>query len=330
MILIHPADLGLHLGDGNTGGVIHIDRCIVQFFSRQSQILPVLGAQRTGTEGLTVDTGLRREDTVSQLLLGHFQTEDSHRHLLLHGHAGGDVQRKTGLAHAGTGCQNDQIAAAKAGKHGVQQTEAGGDALVLVGIRAADLLQVGQRLQRGQGAGIAAGADLVDALLGVFQQKVGVRLVPGVLQDVLGDTHQLTHQIFFLHDLGVGLYIGDAGHCFCQTGQVDLSFVCTGEHTIGHHRIQQGDKIDGLVVGEQAQHLRPDLGVLPGVEHFRLDDLHQIGQSVWLEQHRAQHALFCLHIVGQIDAHALQIQFIGITSFVRHSSLSLSKIQSIL
>ena len=196
-------------------------------------------------------------------------------------------------------------------------------------------MQVGQRFhhagrKRGQGAGIAAGADLVDALLGVFQQKVGVRLVPGVLQDVLGDTHQLTHQIFFLHDLGVGLYIGDAGHRFCQTGQVDLSFVCTGEHTIGHHRIQQGDKIDGLVVGEQAQHLRPDLGVLPGVEHFRLDDLHQIGQSVWLEQHRAQHALLRLHIVGQIDAHALQIQFIGITSFVRHSSLSLSKIQSIL
>ena len=161
-------------------------------------------------------------------------------------------------------------------------------------------------------------------------QKVGVRLVPGVLQDVLGDTHQLTHQIFFLHDLGVGLYIGDAGHRFCQTGQIDLGLVCAGEHAIGHHCIQQGDKIDGLVVGEQAQHLGPDLGVLPGVEHFRLDDLHQIGQSVWLEQHRAQHALLRLHIVGQIDAHALQIQFIGITSFVRHSSLSLSKIQSIL
>ena len=163
-----------------------------------------------------------------------------------------------------------------------------------------------------------------------MQQKVGVRLVPGVLQNVLGYPHQLAHQIFFLHDLGVGLYIGDAGHRFRQTGQIDLGLVCAGEHTIGHHCIQQGDKIDGLVVGEQAQHLGPDLGVLPGVEHFRLEDLHKIGQGVGLEQHRTQHALLCLHIVGQIDAHALQIQFIGITSFVRHSSLSLSKIQSIL
>ena len=108
----------------------------MQLFGGQRQIFPVLGAQCAGTEGLTVDTGLRREDTVRQLLLGHFQTEDSHRHLLLHGHAGGDVQRKAGLAHTGTGCQNDQIAAAKAGKHGIQQTEAGGDALVLVRIRA--------------------------------------------------------------------------------------------------------------------------------------------------------------------------------------------------
>ena len=307
----------------------------MQLFGGQRQILPVLGAQRTGTESLTVDTGLRREDTVGQLLLGHFQTEDGHRHLLLHGHAGGDVQCKTGFAHTGTSCQNDQIAAAKAGKHGVQQAETGGDALVLIRIRAADLLQVGQRFhhagrKRGQGAGIAAGADLVDALLCVFQQKVGVRLVSGVLQNVLGYPHQLAHQIFFLHDLGISLYVGDAGHRFCQTGQVDFGLVCAGEHTIGHHCIQQGDKIDGLVVGEQAQHLGPDLGVLPGVEHFRLEDLHKIGQGVGLEQHRAQHALLCLHIVGQIDAHALQIQFIGITSFVRHSSLSLSKIQSIL
>ena len=307
----------------------------MQLFGGQRQILPVLGAQRTGTEGLTVDTSLRREDTVGQLLLGHFQTEDGHRHLLLHGHAGGDVQRKTGLAHTGAGGENDEVAAAKAGEDGVQQPEAGGDALVLVGIRAADLLQIGQRFHHAgrkgrQGAGIAAGADLIDALLGVFQQKVGVRLVPGVLQNVLGYPHQLAHQIFFLHDLGISLYVGDTGHRFRQTGQVDLGLVCAGEHTIGHHCIQQSDKIDGLVVGEQAQHLGPDLGVLPGVEHFRLEDLHKIGQGVGLEQHRAQHALLCLHIVGQIDAHALQIQFIGITSFVRHSSLSLSKIQSIL
>ena len=34
---------------------------------------------------------------------------------------------KTGFAHTGTSCQNDQIAAAKAGKHGILSSEAGID-----------------------------------------------------------------------------------------------------------------------------------------------------------------------------------------------------------
>ena len=178
----------------------------MELFRCQCQILPVLTAKSAGTKSLAVDASFRRKDAVGQLLLGHFQAENGHRHLLLHGNAGGDVQRKTGLAHTGAGGQNDEVAAAQAGQDGIQQTEAGGDALVLVGIRAADLLQVGQRLhhaggKRGQRAGIPPGADLVDALLGVFQQQVSVRLIARVLQNVLGNAHQLAHQILFLHDL---------------------------------------------------------------------------------------------------------------------------------
>ena len=40
---------------------------------------------------MTVDAGLGGKDAVGQLFLGHFQTEDRHRDLLLHGHTGGDV-----------------------------------------------------------------------------------------------------------------------------------------------------------------------------------------------------------------------------------------------
>ena len=154
----------------------------MELFRCQCQILPVLTAKGTGTESLAVDACFRRKDAVGQLLFGHFQAENSHRHLLLHGNAGGNVQRKTGLAHPGAGGQNDKVAAAQAGQNSIQQAETGGNALVLVGIRAADLLQVGQRLhhaggKRGQRAGIPPGADLVDALLRIFQQQVRVRLI---------------------------------------------------------------------------------------------------------------------------------------------------------
>ena len=118
----------------------------MELFGGEGQILPVLSPERTGAEGLTVDARLRREDAVGQLLLGHFEAEDGHRHLLLHGDTGGDVQRKAGLTHTGAGGEDDEVAAAEAGEDGIQQAEAGRDALVLVGIGSADLLKIGQRL----------------------------------------------------------------------------------------------------------------------------------------------------------------------------------------
>ena len=84
----------------------------MELFRCQCQILPVLTAKGTGAESLAVDACFRRKDAVGQLLLGHFQAENGHRHLLLHGNAGGNVQRKTGLAHTGAGGQNDEVAAA--------------------------------------------------------------------------------------------------------------------------------------------------------------------------------------------------------------------------
>ena len=193
---------------------------------------------------------------------------------MLHGNAGGDVQRKTGLAHTGAGSEDDEVAAAKAGEDGVQQPEAGGDALVLVGVGAADLLQICQRLHHAgrkgrQGAGIAAGADLIDALLGVFQQQVGVGLVARVLQNVLCDPHQLAHQILFLHDLRIRLDVGDAGDRLGEAGQVDFRLVGAGEHAVRDDGVQQGDEVDGLVAGKEAEHLGVDLSGSAGCRTSR-------------------------------------------------------------
>ena len=236
-VLVHPADLGFHLGDGDARGVIHINGRVMELLGGKGQVLPVLRPEGAGAERLAVDAGLRREDPVGQLLLGHFEAENGHRYFLLHGYTGGNVQRKTGLAHTGAGSQNNKVAAAKAGEHGVQQAEACRDTLVLIGIRAADLLQIGQRFHHAgrkgrQGAGIPPGADLINALLGVFQQQVRVRLVARILQDIFRHTHELADQIFFLHDLGVGFHIGDAGHRLGQTGQVDFRLVRAGKHAV--------------------------------------------------------------------------------------------------
>src|SRR5699024_4296942 len=108
-----------------------------------------------------------------------------------------------------------------------------------------------------------------------------------------------------------------------QAGEVDLGLVGAGKDVVRHHGVQQGDKVDGLVAGKQADHLGVDAAVLGGIEHLGPDDLHQVGQDLRIEQHRAQHALFGLHAVGRLDAHALQVQFTaaGAAAVFRHTSL---------
>src|SRR5699024_2423875 len=67
-VLVDPADLGLHLGDGDGRGIVHIDGGVVELFGGQGQVLPVGGGQRAGAESLAVDARLGREDAVGQLL----------------------------------------------------------------------------------------------------------------------------------------------------------------------------------------------------------------------------------------------------------------------
>ena len=99
---------------------------------------------------------------------------------MLLGHIGGNVQRKAGFTHTGAGCQNDQVAAAKAGEHGIQIAKAGGNARIFGSIRAGKPLQVAQRFNNGiaqllGGAGPLPCADGIDLLLGVFQQLIDIR-----------------------------------------------------------------------------------------------------------------------------------------------------------
>ena len=129
----------------------------------------------------------------------------------------------------------------------------------------------------------------VKAYAQIVQEKYLVRQLMGVAKDILQDA-------------------GD---------EPDADLLL--ENAVRDHRIQQRHKVDGLVGGKQPQHLGVNLRVLPGVEHLGPDDLHQVRQRLGFEQHRAQHALLRLHVVRQVDAHALQIQFIGIMSFVRHN-----------
>src|SRR5206468_9561351 len=70
-----------------------------------------------------------------ELLLAHLQAEEPDRAFLAHGGMLGDVQREAGLANAGAGGENDEVAALEARGEGVEVLEPGADAADLPAVR---------------------------------------------------------------------------------------------------------------------------------------------------------------------------------------------------
>ena len=99
-----------------------------------------------------------------------------------------------------------KIAAAKAGKHGVQVVEARGDAGELVAVGTAQLLHGVDNFQDGFPDGldagfIAAAADVINLLFGAFQQHVGILAGGCLAQNAAGGFDQAAGLILFPDDL---------------------------------------------------------------------------------------------------------------------------------
>ena len=75
-----------------------------------------------------VDPGIHGDETVAQRFFGHFQRENDHALVFLHGHVLGDVQCESGLTHGRTRRDDDEVGLVQAVHPLVQILEVGGDA----------------------------------------------------------------------------------------------------------------------------------------------------------------------------------------------------------
>lgn len=125
---------------------------------------------------------------------------------LLPGHVGSDVQRERSFAHTGAGGQDNKVRTAQAGKHGIQVVEACGNTGELIAVRTAQFLHGVDNFKDGFPDGldtgfIAAAADIVNFLLGAFQQHVGVFPRGSLAQNAAGSFDQSAGLVLFLDDL---------------------------------------------------------------------------------------------------------------------------------
>ena len=169
---------------------------------------------------------------------------------------------------------------------------------------------------------VAPGTDVVDLLLRAFEQKIGVLAGGGLVQDGPGGVDQAATLVLLLDDFKIGINVRDRGQRLGDASQIDLGVVGAGKRLVAGKRIDKRDNVNGLALGVERAHRLIDGAVLVRVEHLGLHVGDEAVQHRFIHQRRTQHALLCLHVVGQVDAHAFQIQFIGIMSFVRHGSLS--------
>ena len=322
-VLVDVEDLGLHLGNGDGGGVVHINRCLEHDVGSGGQIVPLLAGELSGAEGHAADAALRRQNTAGKLLFTHFQGEDGHGDLLLFGHIGGDVQGETGFAHTGTGGQDNQVRPAQAGKLCVQIGKTGGNAHVFFPVLAGQILQGIVDVQNGtadvaQLAGIPAAAQLVQLLFGTFQSQVGVGALLGLADQRLAHLDQLPHAVLLLDDAGILLHVGDGRHRFGQLGQIDLGLLGAGKNARVIHRVQHGDHVDGQTGGEKPGHLGVDAGVVVGIEHLGPQAAGELTEQPRLQQHRPQHRLLGLHVVGlgHLQPHGGQIVLVLFCFFI--------------
>ncbi len=77
LFILKPPRFGAHLHDGDRWRVIKKDASTVEICNGQGQLAPVLLAEDALAQQVSVNSSLRAEQPLSQLLLAHFEGKDS-------------------------------------------------------------------------------------------------------------------------------------------------------------------------------------------------------------------------------------------------------------
>ncbi len=257
-----------------------------------------------------VDLGLRRQHAHEQLLLRHFEAEDT-GHALARQSVGrgvgrdvlADVQHETGLAHRRAGGDDDEVAGLEAACHLVEIGQVAADAGD-VGLVLEQLLDLREALLHELPHRHEAGLHAVfghreDGALGVVEDEIGVLVgLVGVGDDLVGRVDETAQRGLFLDDARVVFDVGGPRHTVDERGQVRRT-----AHFLDLARLRQllaqGHEIDGAAPLGELHHPLEDAAVRIAEEGFRRDDGDGGVERLVVEQHRAEHRPFGVEVVRQ-------------------------------
>ena len=262
---------------------------------------------------LRLEQRLTGQKTARKLFLAHLELEHAHTRALLValrlvldarlGRVQRDIERESGLTHAGSGRDQDQVGLVQAGQRLIERMKAGGHARD-VAVRLHALVQLGIEIrdnvfELGKALDLASLPDVVDALLGKLGNARGIALPGnGVLLNFAAGVGKLPQQALVAHDADVFRDVARAGRDVHELKQIGAA---AGLVVVARARqlVEHGYRVDALRAVEHRINDLKDPLVLIGVEVVRAHLLDDLGDTVRIDQHRAEKRL----LRGQVLRH---------------------------
>ena len=205
------------------------------------------------------------------------------------------IQRQTGLAHAGAGCDEDQLALFQAQDRPVEIRKTGAQSgdLAAVGadLRKVCVYALQHERQRLQAADVAVLPQGIDLALCRLHDGVGLA---GALGDQLADfvsrPLQIAQQGAVTHDGGILQHVRRRRRDLHELREILVRRVRT-EHAAHLHLLLDGDDVDRLVEGKHGVNCLEDLAVGLDIKFLGLHLVDHIRDAGRIDQHGADDGL---------------------------------------
>ncbi len=276
VLLCQASRFGAHFQDRDARRVIDEDGRLIEHFHRTQQLLPFALAQAPGAQAMAVHPGMTGQKPEIELFLAHLEAEQAHRAVVAHSGVLGDIQAEGGLAHGGAGGNEDQVSGLQSRGFAVQFLEAGADSGDLV--FAGHILQAGHRLvgdipHTGKASPVLILGDGKDQFFSSIQDLAGILLrSKAVLDHAVGSLNHFPQHRLVLHDAGIMIHVGGAGHAVRQRRQGGGA---SGSRQVAGstQHFLEGDQVDGLGAFTQFKHGGVDAFVSIAIEVARFEPL---------------------------------------------------------
>ena len=266
---------------------------------------PVAVLELALLQAALVDLADRAQQALGDLGLGHLEREQRDRLLQRHRDVLGDVEREARLAHRGPRGQDHEVRLLQARGLAIELAEAGRKARDAAAVAVLEQQRepveglVERLLDEREVLGRAVLRDLVDLLLGHVEQLARVaRAVVAELGDLGADADQPAQHGHLAHDVGVAPGVRDDGDGLGQRehgrAAADLR-----ERAALVEAVADRDLVDGLRLLVEVEHRREDLAVPAAIEVVGLEHLGGLGDRRLREQHRAEHRLLGVEVLGR-------------------------------